>query len=88
LSERDLRRARLAHLLAFAFIPVGATASVRAFGDDLAFPAVAVAVIPYFVSGYRLTTAKCPKCNDHFFWSFTRGANPVANRCLHCRHQI
>ena len=87
MPEKRLRRARLAHLLAFAFIPVGATAILRVFGD-VTLPVLALVVIPYLASGYWLATAKCPKCNEYFFWSFERGSNPVAHRCLRCRHEI
>ena len=87
MPERELRRTRLAHLLAFAFMPVGMGAIILAFGEGVT-AALILPVVPFLVSAYRLGTAKCPQCGEHFFWSFERGSNPLAHHCLHCRHRI
>ena len=87
MSEKELRRVRLSHLLSFAFAPIAMVTIVLVFGEGTKLGLV-LPLLPYLVSGYRLGTARCPECHEHFFWSFERGSNPLAHQCMHCRHQI
>lgn len=88
----DLRgRRRTALVGLFCVIPVTVTvlASVWvACGEDAAnraslFAFVATMAIAV-VFGLRLVVAKCPRCNENYFWR-NLISNPLGRRCMHCR---
>ena len=82
-TEKELRRTRLAGPLSFALMPLGVVAIVLFLGEAFA-PVALLAVVPFAVYAYKAFAARCPRCSDPFFWSFDRGSNPWPTKCPHC----
>ena len=78
-----LRSLRRWFLATFALIAPGLGAIVLVFGDGCA-ACPFLAVVPFFVLGAMLGTARCPRCAKTFFWGWEAGSNPLAESCRHC----